>query len=50
MVARGIRFVKNNLQRVRAVYQENCKFLAYLAKLPREKLPIKNTELGTHMH
>ena len=33
----GIRFVKNDLQRVRAVYQENCKFVAYLAKLPREK-------------
>ena len=33
----GIRFVKNDLQRVRAVCQENCKFVAYLAKLPREK-------------
>ena len=35
---RGIRFAKkNDLQRIRAVCQENCKFVAYLAKLPREK-------------
>ena len=33
----GIRFVKNDSQMVRAVCQENCKFVAYLAKLPREK-------------
>ena len=33
----GIRFVKNDLQRVRVVCKENCKFVAYLAKLPREK-------------
>nr|POE78249.1 hypothetical protein CFP56_62644 [Quercus suber] len=33
----GIRFAKNDLQRVRAVCQENCKFVAYLTKLPREK-------------
>ena len=33
----GIRFVKNDLQRVKAVCQENYKFVAYLAKLPREK-------------
>ena len=30
-------FVKNDLQRVRAVCQENCKFVAYLAKVPRER-------------
>ena len=28
---------KNDLQRIRAVCQENCKFVAYLGKLPREK-------------
>ena len=33
----GIRFVKNDLQRGRVVCQENCKFVAYLAKFPREK-------------
>nr|POE48507.1 hypothetical protein CFP56_53095 [Quercus suber] len=33
----GIRFAKNDLQRVRVVCQENCKFVAYLTKLPREK-------------
>ena len=33
----GIRFVKNDLQRVRAFCKENCKFVAYLTKLPREK-------------
>ena len=33
----GIRFAKNDLQRVRAVCQENYKIMAYLAKLPREK-------------
>ena len=33
----GIRFVKNDLQRVRVVCQENCKFVAYLEKLSREK-------------
>ncbi|KAL0014667.1 hypothetical protein SO802_001736 [Lithocarpus litseifolius] len=33
----GIRFIKNDLQRVRAVCQEGCKFVAYLTKLPREK-------------
>ena len=32
-----IRFVRNDLQRVRAVCQESCKFVAYLAKLSREK-------------
>jgi hypothetical protein len=32
----GIRFVKNDKVRVRAVCQEGCKFVAYLAKLPRE--------------
>ncbi|GMY12202.1 hypothetical protein FCV25MIE_07441 [Fagus crenata] len=32
----GIRFVKNDKVRVRAVYQEGCKFVAYLAKFPRE--------------
>ena len=31
-----IRFVKNDLQRVRAVCQEGCKFVAYLTKVPRE--------------
>ena len=30
-------FVKNDLQRVRAVCQENCKFVTYLAKVPRER-------------
>ncbi|KAK9986881.1 hypothetical protein SO802_031832 [Lithocarpus litseifolius] len=33
----GIRFIKNDLQRVRVVCQEGCKFVAYLTKLPREK-------------
>ena len=33
----GIKFIKKDLQRVRAVYQENCKFVAYLAKVPRER-------------
>ena len=33
----GIRFVKNDLQRVRAVCQEGCKFVAYLTKVPRER-------------
>ncbi|KAL0013658.1 hypothetical protein SO802_000727 [Lithocarpus litseifolius] len=33
----GIRFIKNDLQKVRAVCQEGCKFVAYLTKLPREK-------------
>ncbi|XP_030958475.1 uncharacterized protein LOC115980352 [Quercus lobata] len=28
----GIRFVKNDLQKVKAVCHENCKFVAYLAK------------------
>ena len=32
MVARG-----SNLQRVKAICQENCKFMVYLTKLPREK-------------
>jgi ribosomal protein L24E len=32
----GIRFVKNDKVRVRAVCQEGCKFVAYLEKLPRE--------------
>ena len=32
----GIKFVKNDLQRVRAVCQERCKFVAYLTKVPRE--------------
>ena len=33
---RGIRFVKNDKVRVKAVCQEGCKFVTYLAKLPRE--------------
>ncbi|XP_050277691.1 uncharacterized protein LOC126719148 [Quercus robur] len=33
----GIKFVKNDLQRVRAVCQERCKFVAYLTKVPRER-------------
>ena len=33
----GIKFVKNDLQRVRAVYQEGCKFVAHLTKVPRER-------------
>ena len=33
----GIRFIKNDLQRVRVVCQENCKFFVYLAKVPRER-------------
>ena len=32
-----IRFVKNDLQRIRAICQENCKFVAYLTKVPRER-------------
>ena len=32
-----IRFVKNDLQRVRAVCQKGCKFVAYLTKVPRER-------------
>ncbi|GMY06045.1 hypothetical protein FCV25MIE_01284 [Fagus crenata] len=32
----GIRFVKNDKVRVRAICQEGCKFIAFLAKLPRE--------------
>ena len=32
----GIRFVKNDLQKVKTVCQEGCKFVAYLTKLPRE--------------
>ena len=33
----GIKFVKNDLQRVRVVCQENCKFVVYLAKVSRER-------------
>ena len=33
----GIKFVKNDLQKVRAVCQENYKFVVYLAKVPRER-------------
>ncbi|KAK9986997.1 hypothetical protein SO802_031948 [Lithocarpus litseifolius] len=33
----GIKFVKNNLVRVRARCQAGCKFFTYLAKVPREK-------------
>ena len=33
----GIRFVTNDLQRVRAVCQENCKFFIYLTKVSRER-------------
>nr|POF00757.1 hypothetical protein CFP56_64066 [Quercus suber] len=33
----GIKFVKNDLVRVRARCQPGCKFVAYLAKVPREK-------------
>nr|POE44831.1 hypothetical protein CFP56_75991 [Quercus suber] len=33
----GIKFVKNDLQRVRAICQEGCKFVAYLTKVPRER-------------
>ncbi|XP_075633766.1 uncharacterized protein LOC142606269 [Castanea sativa] len=33
----GIKFAKNDLQRVRAICQESCKFVAYLTKVPREK-------------
>ena len=33
----GIKFIKNDLQRVRAICKENCKFVAYLAKVPRER-------------
>ena len=33
----GIRFVTNDLQRVRTVCQEGCKFVAYLTKVPRER-------------
>ena len=32
----GIRFVKNDKVRVRAVCQQGCKFVVYLTKLPRE--------------
>ena len=31
------KFVKNDLQRVRAICQEGCKFVAYLTKVPRER-------------
>ena len=37
MVVGGLGLQKNDLQRVRVVYQEYCKFVAYLAKLSREK-------------
>ena len=33
----GIKFMKNDLVRVRARCQPGCKFVAYLAKVPREK-------------
>ena len=33
----GIRFVKNDLQRVRAICQEGFKFVAYLTKVSRER-------------
>ena len=33
----GIKFMKNDLVRVRAQCQPRCKFVAYLAKVPREK-------------
>ena len=33
----GIKFVKNDLQRIRAIFQEWCKFVAYLTKVPRER-------------
>ena len=33
----GIKFVKNDLVRVRAQCQSGCKFVAYLTKVPREK-------------
>ena len=33
----GIKFVKDDLVRVRAQCQPGCKFVAYLAKVPREK-------------
>ena len=33
----GIKFVKNDLVRVKARCQLRCKFVAYLAKMPREK-------------
>nr|POF10586.1 hypothetical protein CFP56_23360 [Quercus suber] len=33
----GIKFVKNDLQRVKAVWQEGCKFVAYLTKVSRER-------------
>ena len=33
----GIKFVKNDLVRVRVRCQPRCKFVAYLAKVPREK-------------
>ena len=33
----GIKFVKNDLVRVRAQCQPGCNFVAYLAKVPREK-------------
>ena len=33
----GIKFVKNDLQKVRVVCQEGCKFVEYLTKVPRER-------------
>nr|POE81072.1 hypothetical protein CFP56_61672 [Quercus suber] len=33
----GIKFVKNDLQRVRVACQEGCKFVAYLTNVPRER-------------
>ena len=33
----GIKFMKNDLVRVRARCQPGCKFVAYVAKVPREK-------------
>ena len=33
----GIRFAKNDLLMVRAICQPNCKFIAYLTKVPRER-------------
>ena len=37
MVGGVKKFVKNDLGRVRARCQPRCKFVAYLAKVPREK-------------
>ena len=34
---RGIKLVKNDLVRVRSRCQQGCKFVAYLAKVPRKK-------------